>query len=96
MLHLHNAATTTQAPLQLSDTLFSQSFRGAEYCVQAGTEGVANLVFDVPKAARVVKGGVREGADDAEGARRRTEPLFEIRCLLGVKIGMGMGQYVVF
>lgn len=60
----------------------------------AGTEGVANLVFNVPKAARVVKGGIREGADDGEGGRRRTEPLFEIQCVLGVKIGMGIGQYV--
>lgn len=82
--------------MQLSDTLCSQSFRGAEYCVQAGTEGVANLVFDVPKVARVVKGGIREGTDDDEGGRRRTEPLFEIRCILSLKVGMGIGQYVEF
>ena len=43
----------------------------------------------------MVKGGIREGADDREGGRRHTEALFEIQCMLGVKIGMGIGQYVV-
>jgi len=59
--------------------------------MQPGTEGVATLVFNVPKAARVVKGGVREGADDNEGGKKRIEPLFELHCILGVKIGMGIG-----
>lgn len=80
-----------KVPVHLSDTLFSESFRGAEYSVHPGTEGVAKLVFNVPKVARVVKGGVREDSEDNEGGRKRTEPLFEIHCILGVKIGMGVG-----
>ncbi|KAF8526274.1 hypothetical protein BU17DRAFT_40645 [Hysterangium stoloniferum] len=89
-LRLHGAASNV--PVQLSDSLFSETFRGSEYSMQPGTEGVANLVFKVPNAARVVKGGIREGSEDSEGNRKCTEPLFEIRCILGVKISMGLGN----
>lgn len=59
------------------------------YSVQPGTEGVANLTFDVPRNARSVKGGVREGGDDEGG--RLTDSLFDIQCLVNVKIGMSVG-----
>ncbi|KAF8800499.1 hypothetical protein BYT27DRAFT_7200113 [Phlegmacium glaucopus] len=50
---------------QISDTLTTVPFRGPEYIIPPGAEGVDNLVFDVPKLARGVQGG--------------TESLFEIR-----------------
>ena len=75
--------------MQISDTLTNVAFRGPEYIVVPGVEGVASLVFDVPKGARGVKGGTREGG---EGEGRMTEALFEIRCTVGIKIGMGIGR----
>lgn len=89
-LHLHGAGASI--PVQLTDTPFSESFRSAEYCVPPGIEGVANLVFDVPSAVRVVKGGIREDNVDSNGARKQIDPLFELRCYLSVKIGMGLGR----
>ncbi|KAK7043841.1 hypothetical protein VNI00_008006 [Paramarasmius palmivorus] len=62
--------------LELSDTLTSIPFKGPEYVIHPGVEGVASLVFDVPRHAR----GVGKGG------------LFEIKCVLGVKMGMGMGS----
>lgn len=70
-------------------------FKGPDYIVLPGTEGVANLVFDVPKAARGLKGGLRDGGEDDEhdpSAGKQTEPLFEVKCVLGVTIGMGLGS----
>lgn len=52
---------------------------------------MASLVFDVPKAARGVKGGIRQGGDEEED--RLTEPLFEVKCIVGIKITMGIGRY---
>jgi hypothetical protein len=80
---------TEQAPLQISDTLTTVAFSGPEYVIPPGAEGVASLVFDVPKHARGVKGGTREGA---EGEDRLTEALFEVRCNVGIKIAMGIGR----
>ena len=70
--------------LQISDTLATVPYRGPEYLVHSGTEGIANLVFDVPRNARGVVGGLRDGGDEgdnnriAEGEKsgRYTESLF--------------------
>ncbi|KII84382.1 hypothetical protein PLICRDRAFT_69836, partial [Plicaturopsis crispa FD-325 SS-3] len=51
-LHLPNVPATEKQPLQISDSLTTVAFRGQEYIVPPGTEGVANLVFDIPKNAR--------------------------------------------
>lgn len=59
--------------------------------VQPGTEGVANLVFDTPRIARGVKGGPRS-IDDETGTI--LEPLFEVRCVISIKIAMGFGRLV--
>jgi hypothetical protein len=59
--------------------------------VQPGTEGVASLVFDVPRNARSVKGGPRDG-DGQQGTV--TDCLFEVRCTLGIKIGLPLGRFV--
>lgn len=72
-------------------------FRGPEYIIPPGSEGIANLVFDVPKHARGVRGGMLDGEELEEGGQRRiSESLFEVRCKIEVKLGMGMGRYGFF
>ena len=81
--------------VQISDTLTTVPFRGPEYIIPPGAEGVANLVFDVPKHARGVQGGVLDGESEEDGGQpRQTESLFEIRCKVEVKLGMGFGRSV--
>lgn len=63
--------------------------------IPPGAEGIANLVFDVPRIARGVKGGWFEGEEE-EGERRKTESLFEIRCCVQVRLGMGITRFVFF
>jgi hypothetical protein len=89
ILHLPGFPRPHEAPLQISDTLTTVPFCGPEYIIPPGVEGVASLVFDVPKFARGVKGGSRDG-DEAE--RRTTEALFEVRCIVGIKMLMGIGR----
>ncbi|RDX46280.1 hypothetical protein OH76DRAFT_1407199 [Lentinus brumalis] len=86
-LHLPNIPSNQKQPLQLSDTVTTVSFRGPEYIIPPGVEGVANLVVDVPKHARGVKGGQRRG-DGGKSAGS----LFEVRCILGIKLAMGIGS----
>ncbi|KAJ2977562.1 hypothetical protein NUW54_g11403 [Trametes sanguinea] len=86
-LYLPNIPPTQKQPLQLSDTVTSVSFRGPEYIIVPGAEGVANLVIDVPKNARGVKGGRRIGDEG-----RVSECLFEVRCMVSVKLSMGIGS----
>jgi hypothetical protein len=84
-------------PVQISDTLVTVPFRGPEYIIPPGAEGVANLVFDVPKEARGVRGGMLDGEElegEGGGNLRISESLFEIRCKVEVKLGMGMGRFV--
>lgn len=57
--------------------------------IQPGVEGIANLVFDVPPSARGVKGGIRQGDDESKS----TPCLFEVQCIVGVKMSMGFGRY---
>ena len=85
-----NIPPTQKQPLQISDTLTSVSFRGPEYILQPGLEGVANLVFDVPAMARSVRGGPRDEDDD--GNRVRLPALFEVRCIVTVKVPLGPGR----
>ena len=82
------------ATVEISDTLTTVPFRGPEYIIPPGAEGVANLVFDVPKYARGVHGGILDGESEEDGGQpRRTKSLFEIRCKVQVKLGMGIGRY---
>ncbi|KAH9930063.1 uncharacterized protein B0H18DRAFT_995072 [Fomitopsis serialis] len=76
-------------PLQISDTLTSVSFRGPEYIIHQGSEGVATLVFDLPRNARGIKGGRRQGDEETNCT---ADPLFEVRCLVNVKLTMGIGS----
>lgn len=86
----------TAAPLQISDSLTVVPFRGPEYIIPPGAEGIANLVFDVPKQARGVSSGLLDGEEAENGTGlRRTESLFEIRCKIEVKLTMGVGRWVI-
>ncbi|KAJ8077578.1 hypothetical protein PM082_002010 [Marasmius tenuissimus] len=81
--------------LQITDTLIIVPFKGPEYVIPSGVEGVASLVFDVPKSARGVRGGMYLGDaefDRTPGKRKETRALFEVQCILGVKLVMGLGS----
>ncbi|KAJ7765849.1 hypothetical protein DFH07DRAFT_1058775 [Mycena maculata] len=88
-LVLSGIPDTEKQPLQISDTLATVPFRGQEYIIPPGAEGVASLVFDVPKHARGVRGGLLQGD---ESAPKPTQGIFEIRCVVGVKMTMGLGS----
>jgi hypothetical protein len=101
--HLHlpspanNAGRKLPPPLQISDTLASVTFRGPEYIAHPGTEGIANLVFDVPRAARTVSAYPRHGGDgddELDVFKKKTAPLFEVRGVLAVRIVMPVGRFV--
>ncbi|KAL5525827.1 hypothetical protein ACEPAG_7164 [Sanghuangporus baumii] len=90
--YLHLPSTShLQQTLQLSDVLANIPFRGPEYIVQPGTEGVANLVFSVPRNAQGVRSGRLETGEEDEG-REPVESLFDVQCMLEIKIGMGLGN----
>ncbi|TFK21478.1 hypothetical protein FA15DRAFT_623931 [Coprinopsis marcescibilis] len=76
--------------VQLSDTLTHVPFRGPEYQIPPGAEGVATLVFDVPKHSRGIRGGILDG--DETDPPRTTESLFEIRCSVDIRMTMGFGN----
>lgn len=76
--------------MQVSDTLVTVPFKGPEYTVSPGSEGIAHLSFEVPKLARGVRAGDRHGAEDE--ANRISESLFHVKCSISVKIGMGIGM----
>ncbi|KAJ7471047.1 hypothetical protein FB451DRAFT_1090677 [Mycena latifolia] len=88
-LVLSGIPATEKSPLQISDTLVTVPFRGQEYIIPPGAEGVASLVFDVPKHARGVKGGLLTGD---ESAPKHTPAIFEVRCVVGIKMTMGFGS----
>ncbi|KAJ7621716.1 hypothetical protein DFH06DRAFT_1232550 [Mycena polygramma] len=88
-LVLSGIPASEKQPLQISDTLVTVPFRGEEYIIPPGAEGVASLVFDVPKHARGVKGGLLYGD---ESAPKPTQSIFEVRCVLGIKMTMGFGN----
>ncbi|KAJ7146779.1 hypothetical protein C8R44DRAFT_18707 [Mycena epipterygia] len=88
-LVLSGIPATEKSPLQISDTLVTVPFRGPEYIIPSGAEGVASLVFDVPKHARGVKGGLLKGD---ESSPKHTPAIFEVRCVVGIKMTMGFGS----
>ncbi|KAJ7068875.1 hypothetical protein B0H15DRAFT_871713 [Mycena belliarum] len=88
-LVLSGIAPTEKSPLQISDTLLTVPFRGQEYIIPPGAEGVASLVFDVPKHARGVKGGLYKGD---ESSSKHTPAIFEVKCVVGIKMTMGFGS----
>ncbi|KAJ3923721.1 hypothetical protein F5877DRAFT_30769 [Lentinula edodes] len=94
-LHLPNLPAD-EKPLHIGDTVTTVPFRGPEYIIPPGVEGVASLVFDVPKSARGVRGGLLVG-DESEALKngkspRTTQGLFEVNCVIAVKMLMGFGN----
>ncbi|KAH9050367.1 hypothetical protein EDB83DRAFT_2522522 [Lactarius deliciosus] len=85
-------------PLQISDTLASIAFRGPDYTADPGTEGIAQLVFDVPRSARTVSAHPRHGGDvdedegEAIAVKKKTPPLFEVRGVVSLRISMPLGS----
>ncbi|KAF9450465.1 hypothetical protein P691DRAFT_810282 [Macrolepiota fuliginosa MF-IS2] len=77
-------------PLQISDTILTVPYKGPEYILPPGGEGVAHLVFDVPINARTVRGGTYK--DGADGGRRTSEALFCVQANVEVKVNMGLGS----
>ncbi len=71
-------------PLQISDTLLTVPYKGPDYTLPPGGEGVAHLVFDVPLDARSVRGGIYEDEDD-----RTSEALFCVQASVEVRVSMG-------
>ncbi|KAI0342740.1 hypothetical protein BDW22DRAFT_1357238 [Trametopsis cervina] len=76
-------------PLQILDTLTTVPFRGPEYIIHPGVEGVAHLIFDVPDTARTVKAEARFGGEDDN---RVSPNLFSIKCAVVVRMTMGFGS----
>ncbi|KAJ4465192.1 hypothetical protein C8J55DRAFT_529165 [Lentinula edodes] len=94
-LHLPNLPAD-EKPLQIGDTVTTVPFRGPEYIIPPGVEGVASLVFDVPKSTRGVRGGLLVG-DESEALKngkspRMTQGLFEVNCVIAIKMLMGFGN----
>ncbi|KAI0290261.1 hypothetical protein B0F90DRAFT_1787636, partial [Multifurca ochricompacta] len=102
-LHLPSPANNTSKrlppPLQISDALESVSFRGPEYIAHPGTEGIAQLAFDVPYTARTVSAHPRDGGDTVEDREKlvvvkgKTPALFEVRGVVAVRIVMPLGRW---
>ncbi|KAH8987440.1 hypothetical protein EDB92DRAFT_1126537 [Lactarius akahatsu] len=101
-LHLpapaHGSGKKVPPPLQISDTLASIAFRGPDYTANPGTEGIAQLVFDVPRSARTVSAHPRHGGDvdedegEAIAVKKKTPPLFEVRGVVSLRISMPLGS----
>lgn len=93
--HLHLPAAPAGPagpPLELSDTLATVSFKGAEYSAPPGQEGVATLVFDVPPRARTVHSYPRPGGDLEPGPR---DALFALQATLNIRVAMPAGRLVL-
>ncbi|EIW84282.1 hypothetical protein CONPUDRAFT_142629 [Coniophora puteana RWD-64-598 SS2] len=80
-LHLSHAPATSDPAVDVEEIVTQVEFDGPEYTVPPGIEGAANLVIDVPRHARGVKGGIREGENG-----KMTDGLFEVRCILSIRV----------
>lgn len=86
-LCLSQSLLVGKSPPNISDVATQVEFRGPEYSVPPGIEGIANLVIDIPSHSRGVKGGLR--VDDSG---KTTEGFFEVRCTLTLRIDMPPGR----
>lgn len=75
---------------KITDTVTEVEFRGHEYMVPPGIEGVANLVINIPRSSRGSRGGARVGENG-----NTTDCLFEVRCSLRLRIDMPIERCVV-
>jgi hypothetical protein len=88
-LHLSQSLLVGKSPPDVFDVITQVDFRGPEYSVPPGTEGVASLVIDIPRHSRGVQGGPRV---DDNG--KITDSLFEVCSTLDVRIDMPPGRCV--
>lgn len=72
---------------KLIETVTEVEFRGHEYMVPPGIEGVANLVINIPRSSRGSRGGARVGENG-----NTTDCLFEVCCSLKLRIDMPIGS----
>ncbi|KAG6372199.1 hypothetical protein JVT61DRAFT_7992 [Boletus reticuloceps] len=86
-LHLSTSFLAGRSPPNFSDVATQVEFRGPEYSVPPGIEGIARLVINIPRHSRGVKGGLR--VDDNGSV---TEGFFEVRCTLRIRIDMPPGS----
>ncbi|KAH0833425.1 hypothetical protein J3R83DRAFT_12538 [Lanmaoa asiatica] len=86
-LHLSQSFLAGKSPPNISDVATQVEFRGPEYSVPPGIDGIASLVIDIPRHSRGVKGGLR--IDDNGTA---TGGFFEVRCTLSLRIDMPPGS----
>jgi len=89
-LHLSTSFLAENSPPNISDVVTEVEFRGPEYSVPPGVEGIACLVIDIPRHSRGVKGGLR--VDDVG---KTTEGFFEVRCALRLRIDMPPGRCAI-
>lgn len=89
-LHLSTSFLAGGSPPNISDVATQVEFRGPEYSVPPGVEGIARLVIDIPRHSRGVKGGLR--VDDNGKA---TEGFFEVRCTLRLRIEIPSGRCAI-
>ncbi|KIY43996.1 hypothetical protein FISHEDRAFT_77915 [Fistulina hepatica ATCC 64428] len=85
---LQTLVTTDQyfaekSPFDASEALSTASFVGPEYIVYPGVEGVARLVFDIPRHARSVRGGFYEGDELPQ-----TQSIFQVDTLVRITMTM--------
>ncbi|OAX32510.1 hypothetical protein K503DRAFT_870119 [Rhizopogon vinicolor AM-OR11-026] len=73
--------------LNITDTVTEVEFRGHEYKVPPGIEGVANLVINIPRSSRGSRGGARLGENG-----EMTNGLFEVCCSLRLQVDMPVGS----
>lgn len=72
---------------KITDTVTEVEFRGHEYMVPPGIEGIANLVINIPRSSRGSRGGARIGEDG-----NMTDCLFEVLCSLRLRVDMPIGS----
>lgn len=75
---------------KIIDTVTEVEFRGHEYMVPPGIEGVANLVINIPRSSRGSRGGARIGENG-----NTTDCLFEVLCSLKLRVDMPIGSELV-
>lgn len=85
-LRLSSPSVDNEA-LKITDTVTEVEFRGHEYMVPPGIEGVANLVINIPRSSRGSRGGARVGENG-----NITDCLFEVCCSLRLRVDMPIGS----
>ncbi|KAL4066724.1 hypothetical protein V8B97DRAFT_2103205 [Scleroderma yunnanense] len=86
-LRLSSSLLTDKHPPDISDVITRVEFRGPEYSLPPGIEGIASLVVDVPRHSRGTKGNPRF---DDNG--KSTDSLFEVRCAFNIRVEMPPGS----